>query len=160
MVTMSAPQFTLGGLLSVITLICVCLGLFIASPGLGIFAAIAVLPALIRTVLLARRRERIGYPISTTDKYEAFLGSLGVVITSLVMLSIVAAATFFFVCLRTFNIGPHQRNDPNQDRDVWIILLIGGAFTIGVLTVIIRWVRKRWRRDTKDDSQYQQNNEP
>jgi hypothetical protein len=157
---MNAPQFTLAGLLSVITLICVCLGLFVASPGLGIFSAIAVLPALIRTVLLARRRKRIGFPISTTDKHEAFFGSLGVVITSLVMLSIVAAATFFFVCARTFKIGEHQRNDPHQDRDVWVILLIGGAFTVGVVTIIVRWVRKRWRRDTKDYSEYRRKNEP
>lgn len=150
---MPAPQWSLGGLLLVVTLIAVCLGLFVNSPGLGILATIAALPALIRTVLLAQQREQLGRPLTTVDKWTAFLGSIGVAMASLTILAVVAAGTFFFVCLRSFNFGSN-RHDPNEDRDVLAIILIGSGFTIGAITIIVRWIHKRWRRDTREDFDY------
>src|SRR5437870_10255314 len=56
----SPLQFSIASLLLVTTLVAVCLGVFLQSPGLGIFLSVMTLPAVIRTIIDVAQRKRGG----------------------------------------------------------------------------------------------------
>ena len=89
-----APQFGLASMMLTVTLICVCLGVGSIAPGLGIFFAIIVTPAFIRTAIGAARRKVEGRPMDVGQKILAFGGSVGVV----TVIGVAAAITFFATC--------------------------------------------------------------
>ena len=87
-------SYSLGLLMTVVTLVCVSLGLVSIEPGLGIVFAFIVTPALIRTAIGAARRNVAGRPMDITQKMIAFGGSLGVV----TVIAVTAGITFFATC--------------------------------------------------------------
>jgi hypothetical protein len=142
-------QFSLASLFSVISLIAIFLAIFRRAPGIGITLCLASFPAFVRTALLARRREQIDRPLSTSDKIASFIGSLGVVLASATMLAVVAGVTFFFVCIGTISFGPGgTRNDP--EGYIALVVFLGCVVAVLPLALILFWVRARWRRDTRD----------
>lgn len=87
-------SFSLGSLMTAMTLICVCLGLFGIAPGLGIGFASVVMPAFIRTARGAARRRVEGQPMDISEKMVTFGGSVGVV----TVIGVAAGVTFCATC--------------------------------------------------------------
>ena len=87
-------QFSLESLLMVITLAAVCLGAFVATPGLGILALIVAAPALLRTVYEGHQARRRGKSRTLTEKLLSFAASAGITVAALSA----AAAAFFTAC--------------------------------------------------------------
>lgn len=88
-------QFSIATLLLVTTLIAVCLALFRVSPLLGVLSLVLILPALLRTTLLALREQRFGGRMTGAEKVAVFFGSLVVVLMCLI--ATLAAATVVFL---------------------------------------------------------------
>jgi hypothetical protein len=70
-------QFTQASLLLIATLAVIVAGIYLLAPGLGIFATIISLPALVRTIMISRERGTIEHPLSFGEKLGHFLGWLG-----------------------------------------------------------------------------------
>ena len=87
-------QFSLESLLMVITLAAVCLGAFVATPGLGVLALIVAAPALIRTVYEGHQARQSGKSLTMLEKVLAFSASAGIALAALVA----AAGAFFAAC--------------------------------------------------------------
>jgi hypothetical protein len=69
----NATQFSLASLFLVMTLVAVCLGVFMIAPGLGILFAFITTPAFIRTMVAASRGRQVGEPMSAMEKTGIFL---------------------------------------------------------------------------------------
>ena len=87
-------QFSLESLLLVVTLAAVCLGAFVATPGLGILALIVAAPALLRTFYEGHQARQRGKALTLPEKLMAFAASAGVTLAALSA----AAAAFFTAC--------------------------------------------------------------
>ena len=87
-------QFSLATMFLLMTLIAVCLGVFVLAPGLGILLAIVSLPALARTVMVAGRRRQAGRRMTFADKLSAFLASLVLAIATAVSVGV----AFYVMC--------------------------------------------------------------
>jgi hypothetical protein len=87
-------QFSLESLLMVITLAAVCLGAFVATPGLGVLALIVAAPALLRTVVEGHQSRQRGHALTLSEKLVAFAASTGIALAALSA----AAAAFFTAC--------------------------------------------------------------
>jgi hypothetical protein len=87
-------QFSLESLLLVITLVAVCLGAFVATPGLGVLALIVAAPALLRTFYEGRQARQRGKSFTLAEKLAAFAASAGIALAALSA----AAAAFFAAC--------------------------------------------------------------
>jgi hypothetical protein len=87
-------QFSLESLLLIVTLAAVCLGAFVATPGLGILALIVAAPALVRTFYEGYQARQRGKSLTLADKLLAFSASAGITLAALSA----AAAAFFTAC--------------------------------------------------------------
>ncbi|HEX5106338.1 MAG TPA: hypothetical protein VFV87_21105, partial [Pirellulaceae bacterium] len=87
-------QFSLESLLLVITLAAVCLGAFVATPGLGVLALIVAAPALLRTVYEGHQARRRGKAMDVSEKLLSFMASAGIALAALTA----AAGAFFAAC--------------------------------------------------------------
>lgn len=87
-------QFSLESLLMVITLAAVCLGAFVATPGLGVLALIVAAPALLRTVYEGQQARRRGKQFTLSEKLLSFAASTGIALAALSA----AMAAFFTAC--------------------------------------------------------------
>jgi hypothetical protein len=133
-------QFTLATMLLLITLLSVCLGLFMIAPGLGILLAIASVPAFVRTGILVSTRDAMGRPTSGPRRIWLFVGS---VLTTLVMGAVVLVAsigTFCGICLAS-----------GQESTIPIAGVVAAATTAGAIVLILLWIRARWQRHVQDD---------
>jgi hypothetical protein len=87
-------QFSIESLLLVITLTAVCLGAFVATPGLGVLALVVAAPALLRTVYEGHQARRRGQSLTLTEKLLSFAASAGIALAALSA----AAGAFFAAC--------------------------------------------------------------
>jgi hypothetical protein len=78
------PTFRIGTAMGVIAVVGVGLGAFAASPYLGYLVAVGLVPATIRTILVAGRREAEGRPMRPADQSMSFLLTFGAVYLILV----------------------------------------------------------------------------
>ena len=141
-------SFGLEGLLLVVTLVSICLGLITQFPGLGILVSVLLAPVFVRTVLVVRRRESLGVSVSLPTKIGLFLGSFGTAMVIVVIVSLASVGTFCAVCL---GIALTTANGNIADGPIPIAISVITAIvaTIFVVTLSNRWIRARWRRDTK-----------
>jgi hypothetical protein len=87
-------QFSIESLLLVITLAAVCLGAFVATPGLGVLALIVAAPALLRTVYEGHQARQRGKSLTLSEKLLSFAASAGIALAALSA----AAGAFFAAC--------------------------------------------------------------
>jgi hypothetical protein len=71
--------YHLSTLMLLVAVISVCLGVLREVPGLGVLLILLMVPALIRTLAGAARRQSRGSPMSWNEKLAVFLSSLGIV---------------------------------------------------------------------------------
>lgn len=134
----SPASFTLEELMAAVTLIAVCLGLFTIYPGLAILLSIILSPVFLRTVLVVRRREALGLPVSPARKAWLFIGSFFTTVVILVLVTVASIGTFCAICLGA-----------GTEKAIPIAAMVGGITTILAIITSVAWIRWRWRRHTR-----------
>jgi hypothetical protein len=109
----------------IIALVAVCLGVMREVMGLGIALAIVSTPALVRTVLAVRRRERTGRPMAAGEKVLVFIGSIAVVAT----VCVASGAAFVAIC---FPIGLASFSVSRSDGGGIVV-----AFGLGIVVALV-----------------------
>ena len=140
-------QFSIATLLLVTTLIGVCLGLFRFSPVLGVLSLALIVPAVIRTTLLARREKFFGGKLSAAEKVAVFLGSVIVAFLCLAA-TVIAGGVACTVCVLgggAVSLAIGGNNVPATDGVVvlagmlgFVATLLAGAYT-GWKTFLVTW---------------------
>jgi hypothetical protein len=141
-------SFSLSTLMLLMTLATVWLGLLAAAPGLAIFACILLLPVLVRTSMVVKRREAAGGAVSTGEKLALAATSLGVSLVIVTVTTVAAVGTFCGLCLGMYEMYGDRRN---AEDNVILMMVIAGSVTLLVLIglgyLFAKWVRNRYRRD-------------
>ncbi len=136
-------SYSLGLLITVVTLICVSLGLVSIAPGLGIAFAIFVTPAYIRTAVGVARRNVKGQPMDIGQKILAFGGSLAV----MTVIAVAAAVAFFATCFAGFwAAAPVFVYVASAETIVWVLVIaiVIGSIAAGVVGYLL--IRRLWPR--------------
>ncbi|MEM8678609.1 MAG: hypothetical protein AAGF97_04545 [Planctomycetota bacterium] len=122
-----------------VALIVILVGLFMVTPGLGVFATFIVAPVLIRTYLVVRRREQAGKRVSGWHKVALFMTSFFV---AYVILTVVLFAAFGAFCVACLAGAANQ-------SEATLVLAFAAAGTVGLGIAVLMgyWVRRRYRRD-------------
>jgi hypothetical protein len=128
--------FSIASILLITTLCAVFFGVLMIAPGLAILLAILSVPAMVRTGMVVQQRGRLGKPVPTERKVLWFLGSLMVTTIVSAVVIVASVGTFCAVCLSA-----------GTDEAIPVALLFAGAVTIGVVTICVRWIRRRWQSD-------------
>jgi hypothetical protein len=130
------------------TLATVWLGLLAAAPGLAIFACILLLPVLVRTSMVVKRREAAGRATSTGEKFALGATSLAVTLVVVTVTAVAAVGTFCGLCLGMYSMSGGGRN---ADYYAIPMMAVAGIVTlivlIGLGRLFAKWVRNRYRRD-------------
>lgn len=127
------------------TLAAVWLGLLAAAPGLAILVCILLVPVLVRTSMVVRRREAKGGSVGPGEKVALAAGSFMVTLVIVVVTTVAAVGTFCAVC-----IGVASATDMRESE-------IGGLVIVSIFLALVvtglllwafsKWVRNRYRRD-------------
>lgn len=140
--TAAAAGFDLSGPVLVIALVILCVGIGFEEPGLGIGLAVALTPALIRTLHISSEKRRRGAPLTALELAATGFGSLLVVVT----VGVAAAATFYGVCWAGF-VGGALASSPffKNYEPIGYGLVAGGiaGTTAGVCVAVIL-IRRLW----------------
>lgn len=144
--------FSLESVFLVITLIAVCLGALSQYPSLGIPMAIFALPALVRTTLVVQRRQG-SRAVPAGTKISLFLGSFVVTAIICIVVCVTAVATFCGVACSILAVSGEGsfRDEASSSRAVALGGLAALVACIGLLILLVRWTRTRWRRDIRPD---------
>lgn len=142
-------QFSLESMLMVITLVAVCLGAFVATPGLGILALIVAAPALARTLYEGHQARKAGKSLTTVEKILAFSASAGIALAALVAavgaLFVACTASVLALCLaESTNRGQYNAFSQNI---VWVFVVICGLSALGAFVGMfwLTWPSRRVR---------------
>lgn len=142
------PQFSLGSLMLVMTLISVNLAILVVAPGIGIAVAVIVVPALIQTAVTAARRRARGQPMSPADKFSLFAAALGGVLLTL----LATGVAFYGTCWVGFFAGAAAGSvagAKGYDGIGWGLLvgtILGGIVGLIVAFFVIRMLVRSFRR--------------
>lgn len=140
-------SFGLSTLMLIVTLAAVCFGLLVQAPGLAIPMCVLLIPVFVRTVMVVRRREASGLPVSPMQKVGMFLGSFGVASLLAVVVCVAAFCSFCGVCLLA--VSPDQKYG-GAGVALWGIGMCAAAAAAVVgIVFIAKWIRRRYVRDTQ-----------
>jgi hypothetical protein len=139
-------SYSLETLMLVTTLVAVAMGAIVLFPGVGIILAIMLLPAFIRTSMVVRRHEEKGKAVALWQRVSLYLGSFA---TSIVILTVVAVASVGTFC--AFCLSLHASPGGFRALSWPVAILAAIAATITTVHYIVKWIRRRWKRDTKID---------
>jgi hypothetical protein len=132
------PQFALSTLMLIVTLLCICLGLVSIAPGLIVPLIAVVVPALVRTMVAARRLDERTGAATMENRIGAFLVSMGIVILTW----IAGLFTFGVACFVTIWVAC---NGPAKYRDTaGVVFWAGLAGSILLMVILLRvtWPRR------------------
>jgi hypothetical protein len=131
-------QFSLASMLLIMTLVGIAAALFAVYPGLGILFSLLATPPVIRTILVVKRRKRMGFDVMPDEKAVLFFKSFLVTTVALVVSIIVACISFFTICI---SIGTPS---------AIVIATVGALIATGITFWFFwLWIRLRWKRDTR-----------
>jgi hypothetical protein len=148
-------SYSLASLMMFVTLLCVVLGVSTIAPGIGIPLGIVFIVVWLRTTAVTRQRAARGLAVTPLEKVQLFAASFGVTVGLLSLVGIAGIAAFWaacFACMGTyFGLEPVTTND----FALLIAWIVCGVVVLVVLFValkyampaIVRFVRRRWRRD-------------
>jgi MFS-type transporter involved in bile tolerance (Atg22 family) len=140
-------SFSLNSLMMLVTLAAVCFGLLAAAPGLGVFVCVILLPVMIRTALVVRRREAAGLDVSPGTKVGLFFGSFAAASVIAVVVAGAAFGSFCLSCLGAFAVT----NGRSESLALTIAFVVAGAVTLLISIPMAKWVKRRYRRDSTVD---------
>ena len=143
-----APQrfsFSLSTLLLLITLASVCMGLLAVAPGLGVPMCVLLVPVLVRTAMVVRRREAAGLPVSRVEKIGLAASSFGVASVLAIVVSAAAFAGFCGVCLLMVSADGRYGGPGMFAWGVGMCFI--AALAVWISIGVLKWIRRRYRRD-------------
>jgi hypothetical protein len=148
----AGAQFSLASLFLVMTLVAVCLGVFMLAPGLGILFAIVATPALVRTTFTASYYKQAGAPLSPAWRIRAFVVSLFIMLA----VGVTTFVTFQGVCWTGALLTQGRNPWPNVIVGVIVGLLV--AIPVMIWMLVWSWPSKeaiyldhKLRRNTPSD---------
>ena len=148
----TAPErfsFSLSTLLLLMTLAAVCFGLLAEAPGLGVPMCVLLVPVLIRTAKVVRRREAAGLPVSRTEKISLAATSFGVATVVAAVVAVAAFCSFCGVCLLAAS-ADSSYGGPGMF--LWGLGVCAvAAWTIWLVVRADKWVRRRYQRDIGEE---------
>jgi hypothetical protein len=134
-------SFSISTLLLITTLIAILSALVAEHPGLGIPVCVLMLPVLVRTAMVVRRRERAGLQVSAGEKAKlalvSFVVSFALSIVVLAVLGIAAIVTLFAVCVSGGKGNPFP-----------VAIVIALVILIPTCAALAHWIRARYEQDT------------
>ena len=140
-------SYSLSTLMLIVTLVAVCCGLLIVAPGLAVPMCVLLVPVLVRTTMVVRRREEVGLPVSPTEKVSLVLSSLSVATLLCIVVCSAAFASFCGVCLLI--VSADQRYG-GAGMVAWGIgMCAAAAVAVIAMVRIIKWIAARYRRDVQ-----------
>ncbi|HEY2412447.1 MAG TPA: hypothetical protein VGI40_09405 [Pirellulaceae bacterium] len=129
-------QFSLATLFLIMTLVAVAMGALMIAPGLGTFFIVLAVPALIRTVIVGRRRQELGEKPTIGSKILDFIASAAIIW----VISIAATIAFGVVCttagLVSFTLFDFQ------DNPGFIIAVGAGLAAAAVVATWLLWITR------------------
>jgi len=143
-----APErfsFSLSTLLLLMTLASVCMGLLVVAPGLGVPMCVLLVPVLVRTMMVVRRREAVGLAVSRIEKISLMASSFGVATVLAVVVSAAAFAGFCGVCL--LMVSPDNKYGGPGILAWGVGMCAVAAFAVWLTIRVMKWIRRRYRRD-------------
>ena len=106
---------------------------------------VLLVPVLVRTAMVVRRRDAAGLPVSRAEKISLVISSFGVATVLAVVVSAAAFAGFCGACLLMFSTG--GRGD-NAGLFAWGVGMCAvAAFAVWLTVLMVKWIRHRYRRD-------------
>jgi hypothetical protein len=127
------------------TLAAACFGLLATLPGLGIMVCILMVPVLIRTARVVRRREVAGGFVSPVEKISLMVTSFA---ATTILATVVGFATFCCacaVCATAFGVAEGE----TEILGIALLAAAGAAVAILVSRKLIKWSRWRFKRDVE-----------
>jgi hypothetical protein len=126
-------QYGISSLLLAITFAAIICSLIKMNPGLGIVAAILTIPAAVRTILVAFRRQESGAPMSTGGKASVFLLTVAMSLGVAVAACTAFCATFFLTCSAVLMGG--SKAGPTGDP-LGVAFVFGSIAAVGVAIAV------------------------
>src|SRR5262245_31022907 len=139
----TAVQFSLASLFLLITLVAVCLGVFMIAPGLGILLVLVATPALIRTTVAVSYQKQAGAPLAPLDKVWVFFVSFFIMIA----VGVAAFVAFQVVCWTGALLTQFNNPIPNV-----IVGVIVGLMAAIPLAIWILWLTRPSKESIKLNS--------
>ena len=144
-------SFGLSSLFLTTAFVAVAAALVAAMPGFGIGIAILLAPPLVRTWLVVGRKRQLGQQVDVFHKLLLYLGSVATTFTILSVVAVASVGTFCATCLGlvVFSGGSNSNSFING------LVVASGLLTLAVVSLLLwafsKWIRARWRRDTRED---------
>lgn len=135
-------QFSLATILLLFTSVAVCLAITRRNLVGGITLVALLVPAIVRTAWLTKRRKELNLATPPDMQSASFVGSLFTVLVASGMILAASLGTFFLITTGILATAAPQTSEP-------IGVLASLAATILSITLIIAWIRWRWRRDVE-----------
>lgn len=131
-----------GGRYTVLVIVVlVAIGLMIVSPGLGILAILLSIIPLGRMLMLMRAGDDVSRGFGLY--FSSFLASI-------VICTVVGVTAFGAFCLSLFGVCAIGGRTMGGDLGALLVYGITGLSVILVCIPLVRWVIRRWRRDSRD----------
>jgi hypothetical protein len=150
-------SYSLETLMLVMTLVAVAMGAIVLFPGVGIILAIMLLPAFVRTSKVIQRRAEQGRTVGLWPRVALFFGSFTTSLVIIVVVSVASVGTFCGLCLGFYAVaegGGLLRGSSGEGLMILAMVVSGIAAlvaTIAAVYYIVKWIRRRWQRDTTID---------
>ncbi len=141
-------SFSLATLMLLMTLASIGLGLTTIYPHLGVLVCVLLVPALVRTSQIVRRRKATGVPVSNAEKTGLFLASFSAATVLLIVIIAVVFIGIWAIFLLVL-----IANQTNSGRGILSFgqegfLMMAAIVLAGVISI---WIYCRYRRDTNRD---------
>ncbi|TWT77557.1 hypothetical protein Pla123a_22180 [Posidoniimonas polymericola] len=136
-------RFSILDLLGLTALVALNFGAWAYEPGAGVLVTIVSVPVAVRSLLVFKRRAKLGLPTSSAQKAAYIGGSLLTAVGVYLLLAIGLFGTLFVGCFALIAANGPQ----GGSTALWLTALAIGM-PIGALWIAIGVVRRRWRRDT------------
>jgi hypothetical protein len=140
-----AFSYSLSTLMLIVTLAAACFGLLAVLPGLGVIVCILMVPVLIRTAMVVRRREDAGGTVSPAEKVALMATSFAATIVLITVVGFAAFCCACTVCVTAFGV---LEGEPEALGFV-AVAAAGAAIALPVSVMLIKWSRWRFKRDVE-----------
>lgn len=128
-------QFALSSLLLLGVLLVFLVVIAIIAPGLGILAAICLLPALVNSRIYVLRKQLGRKAITPWERLLVFFASVSTMVGIAAVGLVVAFSTFFVLCL-----GELMLNRNNLEWSPWAALIAFGiTCVVGLIIAVFAW---------------------
>ncbi len=145
-------SFGLSSLFLTTAFVAVAAALVAAMPGFGIGIAILLAPPLVRTWLVVGRKRQLGQRVEFVQKLFLYLGSVATTFTILSVVAVASVGTFCATCLGLFAVTAGGGQSQTSEKAFVIVSVSLTITVVGLLVwALSKWIRARWRRDTRDD---------